>query len=186
MTNIAAQLAEGVWYVEGAALDVAAAVVRKPALFDELFECLLSEDRGTCKRAAAALEAVSEKRPALFELYADIVLTELENHAWWHVRFRLCPIVPRIKLTRQEFKRAITLFQSLADHPQNALAVNALGALCALVARPRDDDDDELREETLWLIEHKARTGTKAMQARCRQMLPLLRNEERGEKRRAW
>ena len=180
MTSIAAQLAEGVWYAEGAAFDVAAAVLRKPVLFDELFECLLSEDRGTCKRAATALEAVSEKRPELFELYADILLTELENHLWWHVRFRLCPIVPRIKLTRQEFKRAVTLFQSLSDHPQNALAVNALGALSALVAR---EGDDELREETLWLVEHKTRTGTKAMQARRRQMLPLLRGKE---ERRAW
>jgi hypothetical protein len=170
--NIAAQLAEGVWYAEGAAFDVAAAVLRKPDLFDELFECLLSEDRGTSKRAALALEAVSDKRPELFELYADIVLTELENHAWWHIRFRLCSIVPRIKLSRREFNRAVTLFQSLADHPQNALAVNAIGALSELVART---DNDELREETLWLVEHKSRTGTKAMQARCRQMLPLLR-----------
>ena len=178
--NIAAQLAKGVWYAEGAAFGVAAVVVRHPDLFDELFECLLSEERGTCKRAAMALEAVSEKRPALFELYADILLTELENHSWWHVRFRLCSIVPRIKLSRQEFKRAVTLFQSLVDDPQNALAVNALGALSELVARA---DDDELREETHWLVERKLRTGTKAMQARCRQMLPLLRSKE---ERRAW
>ena len=176
--KIAAQLAEGVWYEEGAAYEVAAAV-HNPDLFDELFECLLSEDRGTCKRAAMALEAVSEKRPELFELYAGLVLTELENHSWWHVRFRLCPIVPRLKLTRHEFKRAVTLFQSLADHPQNALAVNALGALSELVARANNEGNDELREETLWLIEHKARTGTKAMQARCRQVLPLLRGEDK-------
>ncbi len=176
--NIAEQLTEGVWYAEGAAFDVAAAVLRKPALFDELFECLLSKDRGTCKRAAMALEAVSEKRPELFELYADILLTELENHWWWHVQFRLCPIVPRIKLTRHEFKRAITLFQSLAEHPQNALAVNALGALSELVARANNEGDDELREETLWLVEHKSRTGTKAMKARCRQVLPLLRGKD--------
>lgn len=178
--KIAAQLAEGVWYAEGAAYEVAAAV-HNPDLFDELFECLLSEDRGTCKRAAMALEAVSEKRPELFELYADILLTELENHSWWHLRFRLCPIVPRIKLNRHEFKRAVTLMQSLIDHPQNALAVNALDALCQLALR-----DDELRDETLWLVEHRLRTGTKAMQARCRQVLPLLRSEERGEERSAW
>ncbi len=184
--NIAAQLAEGVWYTEGAAFDVATAV-HNPDLFDELFECLLSEDRGTCKRAAMALEAVSEKRPELFELYADLVLTELENHSWWHVRFRLCPIVPRLKLTRHESKRAITLFQLLVDHPQNALAVNALGALSELVARTNNNEGDgELREETLWLIEHKSRTGTKAMQARCRNVLPLLRTDERSKKRRAW
>jgi hypothetical protein len=170
--NIAKQLAEGVWYAEGAALDVAAAVIKHPDLFDELFECLLSEDRGTCKRAVVALDRISEKRPELFELYADLLLTELENHSWWHLRFWLCPIVPRIKLSRHETSRAIALFQSLVEHPQNALAVNALGALCELVAR---SNDDELREETLWLVEHKLRTGTKAMQSRCRQMLKLLR-----------
>ena len=173
--SIAAQLAEGVWYAEGAACDVAAAILRNPDLFDELFECLLSEDRGTSKRAAMALEAVSEKRADLFELYAGIVLTELESRSWWHVRFRLCSIVPRIKLHRHEFNRAVTLFQSLAEHPQNALAVNALGALSALAARGAD----ELREETLWLVEQKLRTGSKAMQARCRMMLPLLYGQDK-------
>ena len=169
------QLAAGVWYAEGATYETAAAVLRNPDLFDELFECLLSEDRGTARRAAMALEAVSEKRADLFELYADIVLTELEIRSWWHVRFRLCSIVPRIRLNRHEFKRAVTLFQSLAEHPQNALAVNALGALSVLAARGAD----ELREETLWLVEQKLRTGSKAMQARCRMMLPLLYGQDK-------
>jgi hypothetical protein len=173
--NISAQLAKGVWYAEGAAYDVAAAVIRQPDLFDDLFECVLSEERGICRRAAIALDTVSEKRPELFELCADILLTELENHWWWHAQFRLCPIVPRIKLNRYEFKRAVVLFQSLADHPQNALAVNAVGALSELAAR----GDDDLREETLWLVEHKLRTGTKAMQARCRNVLPLLRGKDK-------
>ena len=175
--KIAALLAEGVWYAEGAAYDVAAAVTRHPDLFDELFECLLSEDVGISKRAAMALEAVSVKLPELFAPYVDILLTELESDRFWHLRFRLCLIVPHIKLNPHEFKRAVSLFQQLAEHPQNALAVNAIDALSQLALR-----DDELREETLWLVEHKLRTGTKAMKIRCQVMLPLLRGEAvRGE-----
>jgi hypothetical protein len=167
--NLAEELAQGVWYAEGATHRVAQTVLRQPAFFEDLFECLLSEDVGTCKRAAMALEAVSVKRPDLFELYHDILLTELESERFWHVRFRRCSIMPRLKLNRHEFKRAVAALQALAEHPKTALAVKALGALSQLALR-----DDELHEETIWLVEHKQRTGGKAMQARCRQMLPLL------------
>lgn len=167
--TISAQLAEGIWYAEGASGKVAAAVLRRPALFDELFECLLMEDIGTVKRAAMALEIVSEKRADLFEPYTDILLTELETHNLWHVRFRLCPIVPRLALRADAFDQAITILRELSDHSQNALAVNALGALVALAVRK-----EELCEEILWLVEQKMHSGSRAMQSRCRQLLPRL------------
>jgi hypothetical protein len=166
---IAQKLAEGVWYAEGAAYQVAADVLRQPRRFDALFECLLSDDVGTAKRAAMALEAVSEKRADLFAPYIDILLHELEIHSHWHVRFRLCPIVPRLKLSPAEFDRAVELFRELSSHPQNALVVNALSALSALALR-----NDELREEMIWLMEQKMHHASKAMQSRCRQVLPQL------------
>lgn len=172
--NIAEELAQGVWYAEGATHRVAQTVLRQPAFFEDLFECLLSEDTGTCKRAAMALEAVSTRRPDLFELYTDILLTELESERFWHVRFRLCPIVPRLKLNRHEFKRAVAVLQALAEHPKTALAVNALSALSQLALR-----DDVLREEVIWLVEYKQRTGGKAMRTRCGWMLPSLYGERK-------
>ncbi|MFN0124212.1 MAG: hypothetical protein ACKV2V_27245, partial [Blastocatellia bacterium] len=121
--DIARQLAEGAWYAEGAAADIAAAVLRQPSLFDELCECLLSPDIGTARRAAMALETISRRQPGWFTPYVDVLLEELATRPSWFIRFRLCPIVARVRLDRGQHARAVALCRELADHAQNALAV---------------------------------------------------------------
>jgi hypothetical protein len=166
-------LTEGVWYAEGHTHEVVARVLNDPNLFDELMECLLSADNGTSKRAAMALELVSERQPAWFEPYKEILLAELAEQPRWHVLYRICAIVPRLSLNRQERARATERLRELADSPQNALSVSALSGLVTL-ALPPHSTDTELREEVTWLVEQKMRSGSKAMQARCRHLLPKL------------
>ncbi|MBI1761315.1 MAG: hypothetical protein HYR56_07765 [Acidobacteria bacterium] len=162
-------LTAGVWYAEGHTLHVAELVLHNADLFDELMECLLSADNGTSKRAAMALELVSERQPAWFAPYKEILLDELAEQPRWYVLYRICAIVPRLPLNQQERARAAERLRELADSPQNALSVSALTGLTRLALR-----DAELREEVTWLVEQKMRTGTKGMQARCRHLLPQL------------
>lgn len=166
-------LTEGVWYAEGHTLAVAEAVASNGALFDELFECLLSPDNGTSKRAAMALEIVSERHPEWFTPYKEILLAELAEQPRWYVLYRLCAIVPRLKLTGAEREQARERLRGLADSSQNVLSVSALTGLVKL-ALPPHSNDAELREEMTWLVEQKMRLGSKAMQARGRHLLPLL------------
>jgi hypothetical protein len=166
-------LAEGVWYAEGHTHAVAEAVLREQELFDELVECLLSPDNGTSKRAAMALELVSERQPAWFEPYQEILLDELHTQSRWYVLYRLCMIVPRLPLNQRERARAIERLRELADSSQNVLSVSALTGLTLLALSPRHRDD-EFREEITWLVEQKMRAGSKAMQARGRHLLPKL------------
>lgn len=171
--TITALLTEGVWYAEGHTHAVAEAVLHDQALFDELFECLLSPDDGTCKRAAMALELVSERQPAWFAPYQEILLDELDQQPRWYVLYRLCTIVPRLRLNRAERERARARLSELAESPRNVLSLSALTGL-VMLALPPHSNDPELREEMAWLVEHKMRTGSKAMQARGRHLLPLL------------
>lgn len=173
LPTITELLAEGVWYAEGHTHEVVARVLNDPDLFDELMECLLSADNGTSKRAAVALELVSERQPAWFAPYKGILLDELDEQPRWYVLYRVFVIVPRLSLNRQERARAIERLRELADSPQNALSVCALTGL-VMLALPPHPKDAELREEVTWLVEQKMRTGTKAMQARCRHLLPKL------------
>ena len=171
--SITELLNEGVWYAEGHAPQVAARVLQSPDLFEELLECLLSADNGTSKRAAHASELVSERQPAWFAPYTEILLDELAAQPRWYVLYRICVIVPRLSLNRQEHARATARLRELADSPQVALSVNALTGL-TLLALAATEPNTELREEVSWLLEQKQRTGSKAMQARCRQLLPKL------------
>lgn len=166
-------LAEGVWYAEGHTHEVVARVLGNPDLFDELMECLLSADNGTSKRAAMALELVSERQPAWFEPYKEILLDELAEQPRWYVVYRLCMILPRLSLNRQEWTRAVERLRELLDSQQLVVAINALTGL-AMLALPPHSNNIELREEVTWLVEQKMRSGSKAMQARCRHLLPKL------------
>jgi hypothetical protein len=166
-------LAEGVWYAEGQTQAVAEAVLRNPALFAELFEGLLSPDNGTCKRASMALEAVSERHPEWFIPYQEILLDELIQQPRWYVLYRLCTIVPRLRLNQAERECARARLGELLKSPRNVLSLGALTGLVRLALPPHSDDPD-LREEMTWLVEQKMRGGSKAMQARGRHLLPLL------------
>ncbi len=166
-------LTAGVWYAEGHTQRVVELVLNNPDLFGELMECLLSADKGVGKRAAMALEFVSERQPVWFAPYKEILLDELAEQPRWYVLYRICVIVPRLPLNRQERARAVERLRELADSPQNALSVSALTGL-VMLALPPHANDAALREEVTWLVEQKMRNGTKAMQARCRHLLPQL------------
>lgn len=176
--SITELLAEGVWYAEGHTHAVAEAVLGDQELFDELVECLLSPDNGTCKRAAMALELVSERQPEWLTPYKEILLDELDQQLRWYVLYRLCTIVPRLRLNAAERERARTRLRELEESPRNVLSLNALTGLVRL-ALPPHNPDPELREEMAWLVEHRMRTGSKAMQARGRHLLPLLHAAKR-------
>jgi len=177
LNSIEQRLGGGPWYAEGLADEVAAAVLQSPKRFDELFECLLSPDKGVSKRASQALLIVSQRRPDLFQPYKEVLFSELIEQDKWYVRYRLCLILPRLRLNPDDIARAAEIFQDLLDGSQNALSVSALEGLAELALL-----EPSRREEFIWLIERKARAGTPAMKARGRRLLArLYKNSGNGK-----
>jgi hypothetical protein len=167
--SIKERLAIGPWHAEGFANEVTATVLHQPEHFDELFECLLSPDKGISKRASYALTLVCEQRPELFQPYKEVLFDELAGQDKWFVRYRLCQILPQLKLNSFDIARAAELFQSLLEDPRIALSVSALQGLAELALL-----DAGLKEEVVWLIEQKMRSGPPAIRARGRMMLNRL------------
>src|SRR5262245_15580104 len=173
--SIRGRLSVGPWHAEGFAVEVAETVLREPEQFDELFECLLSPDKGISKRASYSLMLVCEQRPDLLQPYKEVLFDELAGQDKWFVRYRLCQILPQLKLNSFDIARAAELFQVLLEDPRIALSVSALQGLAELALL-----DTSLREEVVWLIEQKMRSGTPAIRARGRMMLNRLYGSERS------
>lgn len=173
--SIKGRLSVGRWYAEGFANEVAEIVLRQPERFDELFECLLSPDKGISKRASYALTLVCEQRPDLFQPYKEVLFSELAEQDKWFVRYRLCQILPQLKLNSSDIVRAAELFQGLVEDQRIALSVSGLQGLAELALL-----DPSLKEETVWLIEQKMRSGTPAVRARGRMLLKRLYGRERS------
>lgn len=173
--SIKGRLAVGPWYAEGLASEVAETVLRQPERFDELFECLLNPDKGISKRASYALTLVCEQRPDLFQPYKEVLFNELAEQDKWFVRYRLCQILPQLKLNSFDRARAAELFQMLLEDPRIALCVSAIQGLAELALL-----DPSMQEETVWLIEQKMRSGMPAIRARGRMLLNRLYGGERS------
>jgi hypothetical protein len=111
----------------------------------------------------------------LFQPYKEILFEELSGQDKWFVCYRLCQILPRLKLNSSDIARAAELFQGLLEDPRIALSVSALQGLAELALL-----DASLKEEVVWLIEQKMRGGTPAIRARGRMMLERLYGSGRG------
>ena len=173
--SIKGRLSVGPWHAEGFAGEVAEIVLRQPGRFDELFECLLSSDKGISKRASYALTLVCEQRPDLFQPYKEVLFDELVRQDKWFVRYRLCQILPQLKLNSSDITRAAELFQILTEDPRIALSVSGLQGLAELALL-----DPSLKDEVVWLIEQKMRSGTPGLRARGRRLLKRLYGGERN------
>jgi HEAT repeat protein len=153
----------------GEAALIAARVLQQPELLDDLLECLLGDEAGQRARAASALLALARKRPELLQPHKELLFTTLIDLEQWSVRYRLCQIVPRLRLNEAEIARAFALLQTFLDDRSGALrsfALQGLGELAFL--------EPELKEEAIWIIEQRLRNGTPAMRVRGRRLLEKL------------
>jgi hypothetical protein len=76
----------------------------------------------------------------------------------------------RLPLTRAERKRAITLLKEFLTDRSSIVKTCALQGLAELA-----QGNSEIRSEVAGVVEEASRTGTPAMKARARKLLPELR-----------
>jgi hypothetical protein len=79
-------------------------------------------------------------------------------------------MIPRLPLTRVERQRAIAQLKEFLNDRSSIVKTCALQGLAELA-----QGDPEFRSETIGVMEHACRTGTPAMKARARKLLPKLR-----------
>lgn len=156
----------------GRANEVARTVAKNPRRFPELFAGLWAEDPLVRMRAADAAEKVTKDNPALLQKYKNELLGLLADCDQIEVRWHLALMVPRLRLSVEERRRAATLLQAYLDDRSSIVRTHALQGLADLA-----ENNAEFRPSIIEILREAARAGTAAMRARSR---ILLARFERG------
>lgn len=166
MLKIAAMLEGSDWRSIGRSDDVTQLVLKQPRRFRELIKSLWDEDPIVRMRAADAAEKVSAQKPRLFDPYKAELLGLLAEAEQIEFRWHLAAMIPRLRLTAEERRRAAVALRRYLDDRSSIVKTFALQGLADLAR-----NDASLRPKVKQLLEDAIHSGTPAMRARARKLL---------------
>ncbi len=150
----------------GRANEIARLVLRHPRRFRELIACLWDENPVVRLRAADAAEKVSAKKPRLLDPHKAELLGLLAEAEQIELRWHLAAMIPRLRLTPSERRRAAETLQHYLNDRSSIVTTFALQGLTDLA-----QNDVGLRTQVKHLLEEALQSGTPAMRARARHLL---------------
>lgn len=163
-------LAEGDRRTTGASAQVTQAILQNPKLFGAVFDAMWqSDDAGVRMRASNVCETVSRSRPDLLQNRKRDLFRHIAPMLQQEVRWHLCQILPRLKLTRAERRRAYSIMRSYLDDKSSIVRTFAMQAMADFA-----EQDAALLPETITLIATLTATGTPAMRSRGKKLLQKL------------
>lgn len=166
MRSLLEELAIGDRRTTGRSAQVADAVLRDPKLFDIVFEAMWqSDDAGVRMRASNVCETVTRTRPDLLQARKKELLKDVAQVQQQEVRWHYCQMLPRVKLTRAERRRAFEQLKTFLGDKSGIVKTFAMQAMYDLAMQ-----DDTLLEETRAVIDEVLVTGTPAMKSRGRKL----------------
>jgi hypothetical protein len=130
---------------------------------------LWSKDPLVRMRAADAAEKVSRKNPDLLARHKAELLGLMSEADEQELRWHLAAMVPRLALNAKERQRVVAV---LGDYLHDRSSIVKTFALQGLADLARNDD--ALRSSVIELLRQAERSGTPAMKARSRKVLPSL------------
>ena len=155
----------------GRSNEVKKLVLRRPAHFAELFECLWDEDPIVRMRSADAAEKITSTRPELLKSRKQELLGLLDEAEQIELRWHLALMVPRLTLSGPDRERAAGALKRYLEDRSSIVKTFALQGLVDLAKQ-----DASLREPVRRILEERLRAGTAAMKARARKLLKELQN----------
>jgi hypothetical protein len=154
---------------KGRAFDVAMMVLETPRLAGRLIECLWDENEGVAARAADALETVANQKPQVLKTWKQELLGLVGETRGLKIRWHLGLVVLRLPLTPADCRRLGDVYSSWLDDSSSIVKTCAMQGLAELTRH-----DPSMKEEILDLLRQLARSGTPAMRARGRHLIPQL------------
>ena len=171
--NILALLQGGDRRTIGHANQVAALVAQNPKLFAGLMKGLWSGDPPVRRRAADAAEKVTRNNRALLQPHKKELLGLLVEAEEQELRWHLAAMIPRLALTARERQRAALFLERYLEDRSSIVKTFALQGLADLA-----ENDPSMRARVVETLREAARSGTAAMRARSRKLLPRLERLE--------
>ena len=138
-------------------------------LFPQLLRCMWDSDPLVAMRAADAVEKITLNAPKLLQPFKNELLGLAAEAEQPELRWHLALMVPRLKLTSPEQKRAVAIFMDYLSDKGAIVKTLALQALFDLSLQTPNASIDI--EE---ILNNAARTGTAAMRARARILLAKM------------
>ena len=151
----------------GQSNEVAALVLKRPALFAELIGGMRAADPLVRMRAADAAEKASLKQPGLLKPFKAELLRLLDETGEQELRWHLAQMAPRLPLTKRERIHVVSALRRYLQDRSSIVKTCALQALADL-----SEQDKSFVPEIKALLQDSVRSGTAAMKARSRKLLP--------------
>ena len=164
----------------GRAREVAALVLTRPRLVEQLIECLWDEDAGVANRAADALERASYHRPQIAARWTESLIGLMAEAHENKLRWNLALSVPRLQLAVSEARRVAAVLKTYLDDRGSIVKTAAIDGMAQLTRH-----DPAMLPEVVDLLRILSRSGTPAMRARGRILLKALEPDRRKPPRRA-
>ncbi|MBV9406903.1 MAG: hypothetical protein JO211_16260 [Acidobacteriaceae bacterium] len=153
----------------GNSAEAVSAILKNPALFSDLVEAMLHNDRLVRMRAADAVEKVTREHPDWLQPWKRVVLERLSTYEDKEFRWHVAQLLPRLKLTRAEKYRVTEILTGYLTDKSSIVRTFSMQALADIAT-----DDPPLRDQVRPIIERLTRTGTPAMKSRGRKLLKQL------------
>jgi hypothetical protein len=170
--DVLAKLSGGDWRSLGRSKEVIQDVLKKPALFADVFSGLLHEDRVVRMRASDVVEKVTRERPELLQPFKLHVLGTISTLPDQVVRWHVAQMLPRLRLTAAERDAAVRILMNNLDDKSSILRTLSMQALVDM-----GRGDERLLAQVTPVVERLTRTGTPAMKSRGRKLLKQIRGD---------
>jgi len=139
-------------------------VVRaQPERVAELASLTADDDWLVSMRALDLLEKIAHDRPDLVQPFKQAFLGPLADSDKWEIRLQIVRALPLLQWTPDERTRVIRILRQNVDYPQTFVRAWALDSLATFAA-----GDPRLTRVVTGLLDDFERSGSKALQARAR------------------
>jgi len=158
--------------------DVVALVGKNKKLFDELFNCLYSDNEVIRMRAADAIQKIVELNPDIIKKYKYEILNEIAKIDQQEVHWHVAQLIPYLDLTKADTPIAFKFLNGYLKDESRIVKTFAMQALADLA-----DIDSSLTKKVIKIIEQQMIQGSPAMLSRGRKLLAKLKEVKVKTKR---
>jgi len=151
---------------KGRSWEVVELVEGQPRRLAQAIECLWDDDARVASRAADVLERATREKPAQAQRWKEPLLGLMAETTEKKLRWNLALVVPRLRLTISECRRAAATLATYLNDPSSIVKTAALHGLADLTRQDRAS-----LPAVLDLLRWAGRSGTPAMRARSRHLL---------------
>ena len=112
--------------------DVVALVVKNEKLFDELFNCLYSNNEVIRMRAADAIQKIVELKPDIIKKYKYEILNEIAKIDQQEVRWHVAQLIPHLGLIKTDIPIAFKFLNRYLNDKSKIVRTFSMQALADL------------------------------------------------------